>query len=173
MVKHLYNLKKHAREQAKAQREDTTAIIPVPLNQKQVHLIQSELFEENGFRDDGQGPKVKAGDLGENFTTAGLDLVGMSKGTRLIFVGPKPMKARNQMRHGLFLHGLTSSATSGTEAMEQHQDSPSALLRLPQTCAIFLAIRHYPLSSFLLLTMLFVINAWLQSRQTTQSHHAT
>ena len=125
-VKHLYDLKKHAREQAKAQREDPTAIIPLPLNQKQVHLIQSELFQDDGFRQDGEGSEVKAGDLGENITTAGIDLVALSKGTRLTFVGPSTMKVGDVTRDGFLSHAnalqsrLTSSATSETEAIEQH-----------------------------------------------------
>ncbi|MGY3075945.1 hypothetical protein ACVWZZ_002316 [Bradyrhizobium sp. LM6.10] len=52
-------------------------------NLRQVHLIPSELFAsllEAGF-------KVAAGDLGENFTTTGLDLERMPLGT-LIELGP-------------------------------------------------------------------------------------
>src|SRR3954471_21222734 len=53
--------------------------MPEMPNNRQVHLIQSELFEEVkelGF-------VVGPGDLGENITTRGLDLVGLSLGTRL------------------------------------------------------------------------------------------
>ncbi|MGY4330911.1 hypothetical protein ACVWWG_005328 [Bradyrhizobium sp. LB7.2] len=52
-------------------------------NLRQVHLIPSELFAsllEAGF-------EVEAGDLGENITTAGLDLEWMPLGT-LIELGP-------------------------------------------------------------------------------------
>ena len=52
-------------------------------NLRQVHLIPSELFaslSEAGF-------EVAAGDLGENITTAGLDLERMPLGT-LIELGP-------------------------------------------------------------------------------------
>lgn len=48
-------------------------------NLRQVHLIQSELFDdlrENGF-------DVGPGDLGENITTAGLELTKLPVGTRL------------------------------------------------------------------------------------------
>lgn len=48
-------------------------------NLRQVHLIQSELFEEltaNGFR-------IQAGMMGENITTKGIDLLSLSQGTQL------------------------------------------------------------------------------------------
>ena len=48
-------------------------------NLRQVHLIHSELFEVVAAR----GHRVRPGDLGENVTTAGVDLLGLSRGTRL------------------------------------------------------------------------------------------
>jgi MOSC domain-containing protein YiiM len=48
-------------------------------NNRQVHLIQSELFDDLkklGF-------EVKAGDLGENITTLGIDLLELPLGTLL------------------------------------------------------------------------------------------
>jgi MOSC domain-containing protein YiiM len=48
-------------------------------NLRQVHLIHSELFEEvaeHGF-------KVHPGEMGENITTVGLDLLALPKGTVL------------------------------------------------------------------------------------------
>ena len=52
---------------------------PTQPNLRQVHLLHAELFEElmaAGF-------PVWAGDLGENVTTRGLDLLALSAGTRL------------------------------------------------------------------------------------------
>ncbi len=48
-------------------------------NLRQVHLIHSELFAE--LRE--QGFDVAPGQLGENITTAGLDLLGLPRGTLL------------------------------------------------------------------------------------------
>ena len=110
--------------------------------------------------------KSKPGDLGENVIFAGLGLVGMRKGTRLIFVNSTTIKNPDETRHRLLLHAdalrgdLASSATSETVAIVQRQD---ALTCLPQTFATFLAIRHYPLSSLLLLFILLILNAWLQN----------
>ncbi|MGW2698533.1 MOSC domain-containing protein [Streptomyces sp. NPDC001340] len=52
---------------------------PTQPNLRQVHLIHEELFEEvagNGFR-------VAAGELGENITTRGIDLLGLPTGALL------------------------------------------------------------------------------------------
>jgi MOSC domain-containing protein YiiM len=52
---------------------------PTQPNRRQVHLIHAELHEElraGGFA-------VSAGQMGENITTRGLDLLGLPTGTRL------------------------------------------------------------------------------------------
>lgn len=48
-------------------------------NLRQVHLIHGELFDELAA----MGFDVKAGDLGENVLTRGIDLLGLPEGTRL------------------------------------------------------------------------------------------
>jgi MOSC domain-containing protein YiiM len=48
-------------------------------NLRQVHLIHSELFDEVAAR----GHRVRPGELGENVTTAGVDLLALARGTRL------------------------------------------------------------------------------------------
>ena len=48
-------------------------------NLRQVHLIHAELFDE--LRE--QGFPVAAGELGENVTTRGIDLLALPEGTRL------------------------------------------------------------------------------------------
>ncbi len=52
---------------------------PSQPNLRQVHLIASELFAEL----EAQGFQVEPGELGENITTRGIDLLGLSRGTRL------------------------------------------------------------------------------------------
>jgi MOSC domain-containing protein YiiM len=56
---------------------------PTQPNLRQVHLIQAELFDELRAK----GFDVKPGDLGENVTTSGLDLLALPTGTRL-HLGP-------------------------------------------------------------------------------------
>ena len=52
---------------------------PEQPNLRQVHLIQSELFDELG----GAGFAVRPGDLGENITTKGIDLLALPAEARL------------------------------------------------------------------------------------------
>lgn len=52
---------------------------PTQPNLRQVHLIQAELFEEL----EEQGFKIKPGQMGENITTSGIDLLTLPKNTIL------------------------------------------------------------------------------------------
>ncbi|NED94739.1 MOSC domain-containing protein [Phytoactinopolyspora alkaliphila] len=52
---------------------------PSQPNLRQVHLIHAELFDEVAAA----GHTVRPGDLGENITTTGIDLLGLPTGTLL------------------------------------------------------------------------------------------
>jgi MOSC domain-containing protein YiiM len=52
---------------------------PAAPNLRQVHLLHQELFDELRAR----GFDVQPGDIGENVTTRGLDLLALPKGARL------------------------------------------------------------------------------------------
>lgn len=52
---------------------------PSQPNLRQVHLLQSELFDDLGA----DGYAIAPGDLGENITTSGLDLLRLPTGARL------------------------------------------------------------------------------------------
>ena len=52
---------------------------PTQVNLRQVHLIQAELYDE--LRE--KGFTVSAGEMGENVTTSGIDLLGLPAATRL------------------------------------------------------------------------------------------
>jgi MOSC domain-containing protein YiiM len=52
---------------------------PTRPNLRQVHLLHAELFEELAAR----GFVLRPGDIGENVTTRGLDLLALPTGTRL------------------------------------------------------------------------------------------
>ena len=52
---------------------------PSQPNLRQVHLMHAELFEELAAK----GFTVTAGDMGENITTRGVDLLGLPTGARL------------------------------------------------------------------------------------------
>ncbi|GHC81163.1 MOSC domain-containing protein [Nocardiopsis terrae] len=57
------------------------AVDPTRPNLRQVHLIHAELLEEVALA----GFGVRPGQMGENITTRGLDLLGLSRGTVLGF----------------------------------------------------------------------------------------
>ena len=64
---------------ATVQHESRVARDATQPNRRQVHLIAAELHEELGAA----GFTVGAGDMGENVTTRGIDLLALAAGTRL------------------------------------------------------------------------------------------
>ncbi len=66
-VQHLYDKKKN----------------PDAPNLRQVHLMHAELFDDLAAKD----ISVAAGQMGENITTRGIDILGLPRGTRL-HLGP-------------------------------------------------------------------------------------
>lgn len=55
------------------------AVDPTQPNLRQIHLIHEELFEELA----GKGFSLRPGDMGENVTTRGIDLLALPTGARL------------------------------------------------------------------------------------------
>lgn len=68
------------------------AVDPTQPNLRQVHLLHGELLEELG---------VEPGQLGENVTTHGLDLLALSTGTRL-HLGPEAIVEVTGLRNPCF-----------------------------------------------------------------------
>ena len=67
---------------------------PTQPNLRQVHLIQSELHTE--LRD--RGFSISPGQMGENITTRGIDLLGLPTGARLL-IGPEAVVAITGLRN--------------------------------------------------------------------------
>ncbi len=67
----------HAGETVK--HRSRVALDPAQPNLRQVHLIHAELFDELAAR----GFDIRPGDLGENVTTRGIDLLGLPRGALL------------------------------------------------------------------------------------------
>jgi MOSC domain-containing protein YiiM len=65
------------------QHRSRVAVDPTQPNLRQVHLIQAELHDEL----DAQGFTVEAGQMGENVTTRGLDLLALPRGA-VLRLGP-------------------------------------------------------------------------------------
>ena len=80
---------------------------PTQPNLRQVHLIHSELHDQLHSR----GFQVQAGEMGENITTRGLDLLALPVGTRLRF-GPEAILEITGLRNpSLQLDGLEPGLT--------------------------------------------------------------
>jgi MOSC domain-containing protein YiiM len=77
---------------------------PMQPNLRQVHLIHSELHAELSAK----GFAVAAGQMGENITTAGIDLLGLGVGT-LLHLGPDAVLEVTGLRNPcLQLEGIQS-----------------------------------------------------------------
>ncbi len=67
----------HAGEMVK--HRSRVAVDPTQPNLRQVHLLQTELFDEVGAK----GFALAPGELGENVSTRGIDLLSLPRGARL------------------------------------------------------------------------------------------
>ncbi|MBD5785558.1 MOSC domain-containing protein [Cellulosimicrobium terreum] len=91
---------------------------PTQPNLRQVHLIHAELFDDLADA----GFEVSPGDLGENVTTRGIDLLGLPRGTRLA-IGPdvvlevtglrNPCQQINDFRPGLLKEVVAPDGAGG------------------------------------------------------------
>lgn len=70
------------------------AVDPSQPNLRQVHLIQTELFDELRSK----GHDVAPGDLGENIATRGIDLLALSRGA-LLAIGPDTILRATGLRN--------------------------------------------------------------------------
>lgn len=90
-------------------------------NLRQVHLIHAELFGQLAEA----GYQVAPGELGENITTRGLDLLGLPVGTRLV-IGEavitvtglrNPCRQINDFRPGLLKQVVRTGEDGGTQRL--------------------------------------------------------
>lgn len=83
---------------------------PSVLNLRQVHLIHAELLDDLVK----QGFAVEPGQMGENVTTRGIDLLGQSRGTRLR-LGPSAVIEITGLRNPCHqLNGLAAGLMAAT-----------------------------------------------------------
>lgn len=100
------------------QHRSRVAADPTQPNLRQVHLIYAELFTEVGRH----GYDLEPGQLGENVTTVGIDLLSLPRGT-LLHIGVQavleitglrnPCQQINTFRPGLLEEVLTRSSAGG------------------------------------------------------------
>ncbi|MGH2346463.1 MAG: MOSC domain-containing protein [Chloroflexota bacterium] len=104
---------------------------PSQPNLRQVHLIHAELHEE--LRADGF--TVSAGQMGENVTTLGLDLLGLPTGTRL-YLGDTAMVEVTGLRNPC---GQLNGLQPGLMAATLGRDEQGNLIRKAGIMSIVLA----------------------------------
>ena len=103
---------------------------PTQPNLRQVHLIPAELIDE--LRD--AGYVLQPGDMGENLTTRGLDLLGLPRGTKLR-LGPEAVIELTGLRNPCTqLDGLRD----GLMAATLDHDAEGNLVRKAGVMAIVL-----------------------------------
>lgn len=104
---------------------------PTQPNLRQVHLIHAELHDRLRV----EGYDVDAGDMGENVTTRGIDLLALPTGTRLA-IGPDAVVEVTGLRTPCVqLDGLRP----GLKGAVSDRDEAGALVRLAGVMAVVVA----------------------------------
>ena len=83
---------------------------PTQPNLRQVHLIHAELHDE--LRD--AGFAVSAGEMGENITTRGIDLLGLPVGTRLLLGDSAAVEVTGLRNPCAQLNGIAAGLMAAT-----------------------------------------------------------
>jgi MOSC domain-containing protein YiiM len=89
---------------------------PTQPNLRQVHLIHAELHEELRA----QGFSVAEGEMGENVTTRGVDLLGLSQGTRLRLGETAVVEVTGLRNPCGQLNGLSPGLMAATLSRDEH-----------------------------------------------------
>ncbi len=89
---------------------------PTQANLRQVHLIHSELHEELQAR----GFQIQAGQMGENITTKGIDLLGLPKGTKLFLGATATLEITGLRNPCLQLEGLQTGLMKALIDRDKH-----------------------------------------------------
>lgn len=98
------------------QHRSRVAIDPTQPNLRQVHLIHAELHDELRAA----GFQVSAGQMGENITTHGIDLLALPTSTRL-YLGDKAVVAVTGLRNPCGqLNGLQPGLMAATLGRDEH-----------------------------------------------------
>jgi MOSC domain-containing protein YiiM len=104
---------------------------PTAPNLRQVHLIHAELFDELRAK----GFEVKPGELGENVTTAGLDLLALPTGTRLHLGSTAVVEVTGLRNPCIQIDGFQKGLTAAT----LDKDADGKLVRKAGIMSIVLA----------------------------------
>lgn len=115
----------------RVQHRSRVARDPTQPNLRQVHLLHAELHDELARR----GFPVAPGQMGENVTTRGLDLLGLPRGTRLR-LGDEAVVELTGLRNPC---AQLDSLHAGLMAATLERDAAGALVRKAGVMAV---VRH-------------------------------
>ena len=104
---------------------------PTQPNLRQVHLIHQELFEQVAQ----QGHDVSAGELGENVTTRGIDLLSLPTGA-VLQIGSEVTLELTGLRNPC---AQIDEFQSGLMPLLRHRDDDGAIVRIGGVMAIVLS----------------------------------
>ncbi len=117
-----------ARQGAQVKHRSRVAADPTQPNLRQVHLLNTELFERVGA----EGFDVGPGDLGENITTTGIDLVELPAAT-VLAIGPDALLAVTGLRNPC---GQIDGFQDGLLAAVRRRDQGGGVTRLAGIMAV-------------------------------------
>jgi MOSC domain-containing protein YiiM len=104
---------------------------PTRPNLRQVHLIHAELHDELAA----EGISVGPGEMGENVTTRGVDLLGLPAGTRLVLGGSAVVELSGLRNPCTQLDGVRQGLMAATLDRDEH----GALVRKAGVMSVVLA----------------------------------
>jgi len=104
---------------------------PMQPNFRQVHLIHAELFDELAV----SGFKIEAGQMGENVTTRGVDLLALPTGARLRLGAEALVEVTGLRNPCLQLDGIAPGLMKATLS----RDASGALVRKAGIMAVVIA----------------------------------
>lgn len=116
---------------ARVQHRSRVAADPTQPNLRQIHLIHEELFDlaaEQGFQ-------VAPGDLGENITTRGIDLLGLPLGA-MVKVGSHALLAVTGLRNPC---GQIDNFQDGLLQTVRYRDADGTIVKLAGIMAVVVA----------------------------------
>lgn len=120
-----------AHKGAQVQHRSRVAADPTKPNLRQVHLMHEELFDHVAVR----GFQVAPGDLGENITTRGIDLLGLPVGA-MVKVGSHALLAVTGLRNPC---GQIDDFQDGLLQAVRYRDADGTLVKLAGVMAVVVA----------------------------------
>ncbi|KAK3290165.1 pyruvate kinase-like protein [Chaetomium fimeti] len=106
-------------------------ISPPPPNLRQVHLIPKEILD---------ACDVAPGQMGENVTTIGIDLLALGKGTKLHFLPPPPTPTTPSTTTTTITTNTTTTTPASTT--DEDDNATATTLQTPHAVVVIQGLRN-------------------------------